>query len=174
MQNLHLLQLMCQSAINVQCYSPHSPGECDLTPRKLIRVTMETIPICRLLLPPKVLAAMSPIYILLFLLVVTMTWGENTASVKFCGSDYYTSPYGIVEFFDDFIIQRKKIYVLLSNTSWNIFHMLVILYCPLLIFVLILEIITGILACNLFIFFYFDTLNRNKEKKGQYHCKLST
>lgn len=85
MQNLHLLQLMCQSAINVQCYSPHSPWECDLTPRKLIRVTMVTIPFCRLLLPPKVLAAMSPIYILLFLLVVTMTWGENTASVKFSG-----------------------------------------------------------------------------------------
>lgn len=85
MQNLHLPQLMCQSAINVQCYSPHSPGECDLTPRKLIRVTMVTIPFCRLLLPPKVLAAMSPIYILLFLLVVTMTWGENTASVKFSG-----------------------------------------------------------------------------------------
>lgn len=85
MQNLHLPQIMCQSAINVQCYSPHSPGECDLTPRKLIRVTMVTIPFCRLLLPPKVLAAMSPIYILFFLLVVTMTWGENTASVKFSG-----------------------------------------------------------------------------------------
>lgn len=28
-----------------------SPGECDLTPRKIIRVTMVTIPICRLFLP---------------------------------------------------------------------------------------------------------------------------
>lgn len=151
MQNLHLPQLMCQSAINVQCYSPHSPGECDLTPRKLIRVTMVTIPICRLLLPPKVLAAISPIYILLFLLVVTMTWGENTASVKFSG-DIRIIPVRTVQwsFFDDFIIQRRKIYVL-SNTSRNIFHMLVILYCPLLIFVLILEIITGILACNHFL-----------------------
>lgn len=28
-----------------------SPGECDLTPRKIIRVTMVTISICRLFLP---------------------------------------------------------------------------------------------------------------------------
>lgn len=28
-----------------------SHGECDLTPRKIIRVTMVTIPICRLFLP---------------------------------------------------------------------------------------------------------------------------